>query len=394
MVPQLSQNASSRLKRALIILIAFAAVGFFVAPVGAAPSQEGERGRLVGAAEQVDSGALDWVGYVLVDGTACTGSLIAERWVLTAAHCVQTAGTQASGRVFLGVTDARNLRSSYGIAIDQIVVHPDYRSSSSTLDRVPSDLALLKLSRDPGVAPVTLSTRRSAARNNAAAELFGYGDRCFGCGQGAILRRGETRFVGDKAIKTLARAFDGLLDRVSLTHTADLTTGAGTCSGDSGGPVTATTDGTVGVVAVVSGELFLADEAPDIRCGGGGTSYGAHAEVTAGGPNSEWIFAVIDRPMCRGEYATILGTSAADVLRGGKGRDVIVGGAGDDLIDGGGGKDIICAGAGNDTVNGGSGRDLIVGGGGADKLIGNTGVDVCFGNSLDDFDGCERIIGR
>jgi hypothetical protein len=110
--------------------------------------------------------------------------------------------------------------------------------------------------------------------------------------------------------------------------------------------------------------------------------------------------------MCRGQAATIVGTSSADTLRGTTGADVIVGREGNDTISGLGGGDLVCGDAGKDVVLGGSGKDELYGEGGADTLrgglgpdvvIGGTGVDSAHGDggadTLDGGDGADKLRG-
>ena len=77
---------------------------------------------------------------------------------------------------------------------------------------------------------------------------------------------------------------------------------------------------------------------------------------------------------CRGQTATIEGTSGPDKIYGTAGKDVIRPEAGHDLVWGYGGNDVICGGAGDDRVRGGSGTDTLDGGTEADDCE-NLGED-------------------
>ena len=90
---------------------------------------------------------------------------------------------------------------------------------------------------------------------------------------------------------------------------------------------------------------------------------------------------VVSRPECRGQAATITGTSGANELVGTPNRDVIVANGGADQIRSGDGNDLICAGKGADHVKAGAGRDRVYGQGGNDGLRGNRGNDVLLGGS-------------
>jgi hypothetical protein len=64
---------------------------------------------------------------------------------------------------------------------------------------------------------------------------------------------------------------------------------------------------------------------------------------------------------CRGEPATIVGSSADDVLKGTSGPDVIAALEGNDIVFGGEGDDLICGGDGSDRLEGEEGDDRVYG---------------------------------
>ncbi|WP_269845226.1 calcium-binding protein [Allosphingosinicella deserti] len=72
---------------------------------------------------------------------------------------------------------------------------------------------------------------------------------------------------------------------------------------------------------------------------------------------------------------TLVGTEAADTLRGGLGGDLIEGLGGNDILDGD---------AGNDQLFGGVGNDQMTGGTGNDQMTGGSGNDIYFVDSLND----------
>jgi len=85
---------------------------------------------------------------------------------------------------------------------------------------------------------------------------------------------------------------------------------------------------------------------------------------------------------------TIVGTAAAEEIRGRRGNDSIRGGGGADLVFGGVGNDVSRGGGGNDLVFDRSGTDTLFGDGGRDRLftrdfrggdvlVGGPGADAC-----------------
>lgn len=96
----------------------------------------------------------------------------------------------------------------------------------------------------------------------------------------------------------------------------------------------------------------------------------------SGAPTSEGRKADSKGQFCRGERATIVGTSEGENLRGTPDDDVIVGrGGGDSIYSGRGGRDLICGGPGGDWLDGRTEADRIFGGRGDDLLWGDSGND-------------------
>ncbi|EMD28993.1 S1 family peptidase [Amycolatopsis azurea] len=91
------------------------------------------------------------------DGFNCSGSVIAQRWVLTAKHCLDSDGSGMRVRV-----GSNALQGGRVIAVDRKVSSP-----------AGSDISLLHLASDAGVTPISLaSSNPSVGSTN---QLYGWG---------------------------------------------------------------------------------------------------------------------------------------------------------------------------------------------------------------------------
>jgi Ca2+-binding RTX toxin-like protein len=79
-------------------------------------------------------------------------------------------------------------------------------------------------------------------------------------------------------------------------------------------------------------------------------------------------------------FERVVGSSAADSLRGGPAADALVGGPGADVLSGAGGTDALYGDEGDDRLRGGGGDDLLSGGDDADRLFGGAGDDELYGD--------------
>jgi hypothetical protein len=158
---------------------------------------------------------------------SCTGTVIAPRAILTAAHCLQPPA--ASVQVFLG-TGPQQVASSFA-------PHPSWRESAPPQ----FDVGVVLMPADIGRAPKPLLLSRDA-RAGETAVISGWG-KDSGAGVTSTLRAGAATIVSVSAL---------------TLQTTSTTTASSVCQGDSGGPIFVQEGDTWAIAGVISANSTLA----------------------------------------------------------------------------------------------------------------------------------------
>jgi secreted trypsin-like serine protease len=221
--------------RTKLLLSALAVVGLAAGPAAA----------VVGG-QPAPQGAYDFTASLQKNDRAfCGGSVIASRWVLTAAHCVPDG--KADGLSIVAGTVNNNDGSGQRRAVSRVLVHPDYDEDRST-----SDVALLRLAAPVSVPTIKLATAADDAleAEGQRVTVTGWGDRTPIAGGGLLttsrLQEVELSVVGDRACGDANNGFDAATGVCAEGLLKD------SCQGDSGGPLFARTPAGFTQIGVVS----------------------------------------------------------------------------------------------------------------------------------------------
>ncbi len=183
--------------------------------------------------------------------SGCGGTIIADSWVLTAAHC----GNQST--VWAG---SNNTGSQTAYSVAQYIQHPSY-SPNSSAGSYSYDFALLRIN---GTFPANLIRARlpDAAVMQAVAKpgdpvtTLGWGATSEGGSGTTSLREVTVPVVSDATCAASyngSSAAGGLLLNPAVSICAGLAAGGqDSCQGDSGGPLIAPYNGAIYSIGVVS----------------------------------------------------------------------------------------------------------------------------------------------
>lgn len=192
--------------------------------------------RIIGIGPRIVGGATAAIGgwpwaaaiaFEAPDGNLsqfCGGSLIAENWVVTAAHC----DVRPHEKVILG---RRDLTTDEGqvFSIKRVIGHCNYDPVRNN-----SDIALIELEPEPGFQqqPLPLiDPQDTLAQPEDKATVIGWGRVMEGGNASAVLRQVEVPIVSNQMCQ---QAYPGGITSNMLCAGID---GKDSCQGDSGGPL-------------------------------------------------------------------------------------------------------------------------------------------------------------
>lgn len=167
----------------------------------------------------------------------CGGSLINNRWIVTAAHCV-TNTNLASYRMDCGHHHQTNKEPwSRSFTVEKIISHPSYNSRT-----LQNDIALMKLREsaftnsrdeyDDYILPVCLTDKNSVYTDQTS-YATGWGSLSSGGSSPVVLYEVDLRVWSDAECER----YQSSLKPNAAVHVCAGASGKDTCQGDSGGPL-------------------------------------------------------------------------------------------------------------------------------------------------------------
>ncbi|XP_058125599.1 trypsin-3-like isoform X1 [Anopheles coustani] len=189
--------------------------------------------RIVGGFEIDVSETPYQVSLQYINSHRCGGSVLNNKWILTAAHCTDGISLSALA-VRLG--SSKHASGGTVVKVANVVQHPNYDSETTDFD-----FALLELEGELSfsdvVQPVALPEQDEPVEDGTLTIVSGWGNTQSAAESNAVLRAANVPTVNQQECDQAYKSFGGITD--SMLCAGYKHGGKDACQGDSGGPLVA-----------------------------------------------------------------------------------------------------------------------------------------------------------